>query len=110
MILAALDRVDGSFAGSTMLFAFQRPVAEVGFWMVPHARGRGLTEAAVALTIRWGFEELGLERIVGLTDPANTASQAAMERAGMRFDRRDREYDHPIVGRQDVVIYASELD
>jgi hypothetical protein len=33
-----------------------------------------------------------------------------MERAGMRFERRDREYDHPIVGRQDVVIYASELD
>ena len=110
MILAALDRGDRSFLGSTMLFSFQRPVAEIGFWMVPHARGRGLTEAAVALTIRWGFEHLGLQRVIGLTSPSNTASQAAMERAGMRFERRDREYEHPIVGRQDVVIYASELD
>jgi RimJ/RimL family protein N-acetyltransferase len=70
-----------------MLFRFDVPgLAEVGFWFAQHARRRGLTEAAIALTMRWGFEQLGLTRIEGLTSPANTHSKKAMLRAGMRRD------------------------
>jgi RimJ/RimL family protein N-acetyltransferase len=91
-----------------MLFCFEPPSsAEIGFWLAPHARRRGLAEAAIALTVRWGLDELGLTRIQGLTSPANTASQAAMARAGMRLEGRVRDYEHPQVGRQDVVIYAA---
>ena len=101
LILAALDRADGTFLGTTMLFRFEPDrVAEVGFWLGPAARGRGLGTATIALTLRWGFDELGLRRIEGLTAPGNLLSQRAMEPAGMR-----REPD-----RDGFVLYASEED
>jgi RimJ/RimL family protein N-acetyltransferase len=87
LTLAAIDRDTGAFLGTTMLFRFDvQGLAEVGFWFAQHARRRGLTEAAIALTMRWGFEQLGLTRIEGLTSSANTHSQKAMLRAGMRRD------------------------
>jgi [ribosomal protein S5]-alanine N-acetyltransferase len=50
---------------------------------------RGLaTEAALAM-IAFGFEVLGFERIAASTDAANTASVRVMERAGMRFWKRE---------------------
>lgn len=111
LILAALERERGTFLGSTMLFCFEQRddgrVAEIGFWLGPHARGRGLAEAAITLTLRWGFDELGLGRIQGLTSQHNTASQGAMARAGMRREGFFPGYEHPKVGRQDVVIYAA---
>lgn len=91
-----------------MLFCFEEPAtAEVGYWLAPWARGRGLAVATIALTLRWGFEELGLTRIQGLTAPSNDASQRAMERAGMRREGRVEDYQHPQVGLQDVVVYAA---
>lgn len=94
-----------------MLFCFEQvggdEIAEIGFWLGPHARRRGLAEAAIALTLRWGFEELRLTRIQGLTSQENTASQAAMARAGMRHEGFVAGYEHPKVGRQDVVIYSA---
>jgi [ribosomal protein S5]-alanine N-acetyltransferase len=92
-----------------MLFRFEVPgLAEIGFWFAPHARRRGLTEAAIGLTLRWGFEHLGLARIEGLTTPDNTHSQKAMARAGMAFQARVPDHHHPHVGCQDVVIYAAQ--
>src|SRR5262245_47101 len=63
--------------------------AEVGlFWaLAPAHRGRGYaTEAARAL-VRYGFETLGLGRIVATTGHANAASIAVMDRLGMRVER-----------------------
>jgi RimJ/RimL family protein N-acetyltransferase len=108
LILAATGREDGGFLGSTMLFCFEAPApAEIGYWLAPWARGRGLAVATIAITLRWGFEELGLTRIQGLTAPSNDASQRAMERAGMRREGLVEDYEHPQVGREDVVIYAA---
>jgi RimJ/RimL family protein N-acetyltransferase len=99
--LAATDRASGAFLGTTMLFGFEPSGrAEVGFWLGPTARGRGLGAATIALTLRWGFDELGLTRIEGLTAPANAACRGAMARAGMR-----RQED-----RAGFVVYASDDD
>jgi ribosomal-protein-alanine N-acetyltransferase len=50
---------------------------------------RGLaTEAATAM-IRYGFDALGFARIEASTDAANTASVRVMERAGLRFWKRE---------------------
>ena len=101
LILAAILREDGSFLGTTLLFGFEPGGrAEVGFWLGSHARGRGLGKATIELTLRWGFEELGVKRIEGLTAPDNQLSQRAMASAGMR-----REPD-----RDGFAVYASELD
>jgi RimJ/RimL family protein N-acetyltransferase len=101
LILAAIARADGAFLGTTVLFGFENDgSAEIGFWLGPQARGRGLGTAAITLTMRWAFEELGLRRVHGLTAPANALSQRAMERSGMR-----REPD-----RDGFVVYASVED
>ena len=42
--------------------------------------------APVDLLTRWGFDELGLERLELRIDPANTASKRVAERAGYRLD------------------------
>ena len=60
--------------------------AEIGYWLVPEARGRGLVTAATALLSDWGFRNLGLERVEFAILPTNLASQRVAERAGYRFE------------------------
>ena len=57
---------------------------EVGYRLRPQAWGRGYaTEGARAL-VRYGFDTLGLYRIIGLTHPDNVASQRVLQKAGLR--------------------------
>jgi RimJ/RimL family protein N-acetyltransferase len=56
--------------------------AEIGYWLVPDARGRGLATAAASLLIDWALRELDLERIEFAILPENTASQRVAERLG----------------------------
>jgi RimJ/RimL family protein N-acetyltransferase len=62
---------------------------EVGlFWaLAPEHRRRGYATEAARELIRYGFERLGLGRIVATTEYENEASQAVMRRAGMRLER-----------------------
>jgi len=62
-----------------------RGVPEVGFWLTPNARGRGLASRAVASLSRWAVGARGLSTIEMVTHPANTAAQAVALRAG--FER-----------------------
>ncbi len=58
------------------------PDVELGFALLPGARGRGYAlEAAVAMR-RYGHEVLHLARIVALTAPHNHTSMHVLERAG----------------------------
>ena len=59
---------------------------EVGYAFGKDVWGRGYaTEAARAL-VRWGFETLGLERIVAVAYAENTGSRRVMDKLGMRFE------------------------
>ncbi len=51
------------------------------------------TEGAMA-SLRYGFEELKLEKIVSFTAVQNMRSRAVMERIGMHHDPKD-DFDHP---------------
>jgi RimJ/RimL family protein N-acetyltransferase len=59
---------------------------EIGYIVAPAVRGRGVSVHAVDLLTRWGFDELGLERLELRIDVANTASERVAERAGYRQD------------------------
>ncbi len=59
---------------------------EIGYVVAPAARGRGAATRSVGLLTRWGFDELGLERIELRIDPANTPSTRVAERSGYRLD------------------------
>jgi RimJ/RimL family protein N-acetyltransferase len=69
--------------------------AALGYWLVPAARGRGLATAAARLLCRWGFEELGLERIELLVEPGNAPSRRVAERLGAVPDGERPHPDHP---------------
>ena len=68
---------------------------EVGWRLDKRFWGKGLaTEGAIA-NLSYGFERLGLTRIISICDPRNKASQRVMEKAGLSFqgEVRWRGYD-----------------
>jgi [ribosomal protein S5]-alanine N-acetyltransferase len=60
---------------------------DLGYALLPVARGQGMAVEAAAAMLQHGLTDLGLPRIVAITDPANLASAAVLERIGMRFER-----------------------
>jgi RimJ/RimL family protein N-acetyltransferase len=59
---------------------------ELGYGVVPAARGRGIAGRALDLMTRWCLDELGLERLELRIDTANTGSAKVAERAGYRLE------------------------
>ena len=72
------------------------PAVEVGWRLHPDHWGRGYATEAAGASLRYGFDEAGLEEIVAYTTTVNTRSQAVMERLGMVRDV-DADFDHPQV-------------
>ncbi len=69
--------------------------AEVGYWVHPGARGRGVATGATRLAIRHGFVEvedggLGLVRVHARAAEENLASRRVLEAAGMTLTGRER--------------------
>jgi len=56
--------------------------AELGYMVVPAARGRGVALRSLDLLTRWCFDALGLIRLELRIDPANAPSLRIAERAG----------------------------
>jgi len=91
------DRASHEYLGSTGFHApdWQTPAAEIGYFLLPPARGRGHASEAVRLLVRLGFDQLLLNRVHATCDADNAASAAVLRRAGLRLegkahmDRRD---------------------
>lgn len=65
------------------------PSLELFFGVTPGHWNRGIATEASRLLIRYGFEELGFEKIDASTDYANTASIRVLEGLDMSFHRRE---------------------
>ena len=66
-----------------------RQQAEIGYWVAPWARRRGVATAAVRAMSGWAFANAGVVRLELLTDWANVGSQrvalaAGFQREGVR--------------------------
>lgn len=70
---------------------------EIGWWLARAWWGRGLATEAARVALRDGFERAGLQRIVAIAQPANTASIGVMRKLGMRFDRATQSRAIPVV-------------
>lgn len=82
-VLRATDEVIG-FSGLKRLEELGE--VDLAVWLLPEHWGAGLATEACRAVLRYGFETLGLERIIGLVDPRNTASRRLLEKLGMRLD------------------------
>ena len=60
---------------------------EIGFALLPQARGHGYAREAAAATMRFAVETLGLRRVVAITAPDNIDSVRILEQVGLRFAR-----------------------
>ncbi len=76
----------GAFVGQAGLAAMDRTSdVEVLYALARRFWGRGYAREAAAAALRFGFETVGLERIVGYVVPENTASARVLEAVGLRF-------------------------
>ncbi|HZI83412.1 MAG TPA: GNAT family N-acetyltransferase [Casimicrobiaceae bacterium] len=57
---------------------------EVGYRLSPSVWGRGYATEGARAVVHYGFDELGLARIIGLTHAENAASQRVLQKAGLR--------------------------
>jgi isopropylmalate/homocitrate/citramalate synthase/RimJ/RimL family protein N-acetyltransferase len=82
--LAIADAKTDAFLGSIMLHGFRwwASQAEIGYWVLPDARGRGAASRAVRLVAEWAIEKLGLSRIEAYVPVDNEPSLRSIERAG----------------------------
>ena len=82
--LAISDPADDAFLGSMMLHSFDgaHRRCEVGFWLVPAARRRGLGSRAVGLAVSWALDALDLLRVEMTTTPDNAPVFALARRLG----------------------------
>jgi RimJ/RimL family protein N-acetyltransferase len=96
-VFAIGDPVDDAYAGlmELRLDPARPALADVGFVVPPHARGRGFAPAALAAVCAWGFTALGVHRVGWWANAGNEASRRVAEKAGFTFEGTNRGYlDH----------------
>ncbi len=61
-------------------------VVEVGYWVAPDARNRGVATAATTLICDWAFDELGFHRVDWQAYVGNEGSRRVAQRCGFTFE------------------------
>jgi len=70
------------------------PAVEVGWRLDRRYWGNGYATEAARESLRYAFEQAGLNEVVSFTVPQNQRSRLVMERIGMSHDEAD-DFDHP---------------
>ena len=96
---AVIEKPGGRLLGYCGLTTYEidgRSEVEVGYRLDPAAWGRGYATEAAGACIAYAFEHLGVERVIAITEAANTASIRVAEKNGLRWERSLRIYDIPV--------------
>jgi len=125
-IWAVTDKYTGKMLGDCGLFLLDGvgPEIEINYHLAVEHWGHGYATEAAFECIRYGFMDLGLERIIGLTDPQHVASQRVLEKNGMRLEGIKKSYNKKLavysISRShfeelrgpghDVIVELSEID
>jgi RimJ/RimL family protein N-acetyltransferase len=80
------------------------PEVEVTYGLARAYWRKGLASEAARACLRYGFEELELDRIYALAEPGNVGSHRVMERVGMTYDKTGYYKDNLFEG--DLVYYV----
>jgi RimJ/RimL family protein N-acetyltransferase len=110
---AVVDAATGELLGSVSLHSIDREQgdAEIGYWTVPAARGRGVAPLAVDAVCRWAFGALPIDRIELCHAVDNPASGRVAEKAGFRLEGRlRRSYRYGDGVKHDELLWARLSD
>jgi RimJ/RimL family protein N-acetyltransferase len=92
--LAVTDATTGELLGAVKLDISDAEdgIAEIGYWVAPGARGRGIATQATGVVARWAFGALGIARLEWYAEVGNDVSRRVAEKAGFTVEGvlRDR--------------------
>ena len=86
--MACIEKSSGrlvGFSGLKYLDDFGEP--DVGYRLLPDCWGKGYATESASALMRQGQEQCGVQRIMGLVQPANGASARVLEKLGLIFER-----------------------
>lgn len=90
---AAIETATGTWLGWCGLRRQKDGDVDVGYRYLKSAWGRGFATEAARACVAYGFETLGLERIVARAEPDNRASLRVLEKIGLHFEGRETDVD-----------------
>jgi ribosomal-protein-alanine N-acetyltransferase len=68
----------------------ERKSGEIGYWLGKPYWGKGYAVEAARALVRFGFEQMGLERVEAKCFLENRAGQRVIEKLGMKLEGTDR--------------------
>jgi len=63
------------------------PDVDIGYALLERYWNKGYAYEAAAAVLNYGYQAIGLKRIVAITAPHNDASAKVLEKIGLQFDR-----------------------
>jgi RimJ/RimL family protein N-acetyltransferase len=76
-----------------LIFLDDTTEIELAYGLAKSSWGKGFATEAARASLRFGFEELKLERIVAVVNPQNVSSQRVLEKLGMKYTKNAHHYD-----------------
>jgi RimJ/RimL family protein N-acetyltransferase len=107
LALAAVDARTGEIVGGGTLHHLDadRKIVEIGYFVLPHGRGRGVATTIARMLAEHAFS-LGIERVAAYVNVGNTASERVVERAGFTREGVVRSMPKPDGRRVDKTLYS----
>jgi ribosomal-protein-alanine N-acetyltransferase len=105
-VWAVFDKPDNRFVGHCgLLYLEGTPDVELAYAFGKAFWGMGIASEAARASLRYGFETVGLARILALAFPDNRASQRVMQKIGMQHRGMTDRYHNA-----QLVLYALERE
>ncbi len=101
------DAASGEIHGGGTLHHLdgERGIIEVGYWLFPQARGRGIATVVARALAEHAFT-LGVHRVAAYVNVGNVASERVLERAGFTREGVVRSLPKPDGRRVDKVLFS----
>ncbi len=95
-----------TFGGGTLHHLdAERGIVEIGYWLYPRARGRGIATKVARALAEYAFT-LGVQRVTAYVSVGNLESERVLERAGFTREGVLRSMPKPDGGRIDKTIFS----
>lgn len=105
--LAAVNAQTGEVIGAGMLHHLdaERRIVEIGYWVLPQARGRGIATTIARMLAEHAFS-LGIDRVAAYVNVDNSTSERVLERAGFTREGVVRSMPKPDGQRVDKTLFS----